>query len=186
MLPFGLGEERDLDFKVVLEGGRFQGFVKGSGRRENHFLGNHVGINDTRIEQIRTWWRLESFVHGDKVGVEAVGVEHPLLGCAQDPIAKLLDLVTTDVQTLPVREQLEGRESVNVVQRGFGQLTQRLQHLVDDMEVLALAQLILHHEIRVAAHNHCVVDVDHIVAALWLPGDVQRWVAAHVGGDLVV
>lgn len=184
VLPLGLREERDLHLQIVLEGERCQGLVEGSGRCEDDSIRHHVGIDDAGVEEVRAWRRLETLINRDEIGMESVCVEHFLLGRANHLVAKLLDLVAANVQTLPVGQQLEGREAVDVVQRGLGKFCQRVKHLIDDVQVLLLAQFVLHDQIGVSPHNHRIVDVNGIVATLPLTGDVQRWISTHIRGNL--
>lgn len=183
VLSLGLREERDLHFEIVLEGERFQGLVQRSGGREDDAVGNDMGVDDTRVKQVRPWRRDESLVDGDEVRVEAVGVEDLLLGRANHLLDELPDAVAPNVQVLPVRQQLEGSESVLVLHRGAGGLLQRLEHLVNHVQVLFLALLVLHHQVRVSTHDHRIVDVDGVVATLSFPGDVQRWIVVQIRGN---
>lgn len=184
MPALGLREERHFNLQIVLKGERLQGFVQWGSSCEDDAVWHHMGIDYARIEQVRAWRRFESLVDGNEVCVEANRVEDLLLLSANHFVAKLLDLVPSDLQTVPMGQQLERSESVGVLYRGPWLLRQRLQHLLNHVHVLCLAQVVCRNGIGLGAVDHRIVDEDHVMASLTLPRDVQRRVSAQVRRDL--
>lgn len=184
VLSLALREERGLHLQIVLKGQCLQGVIQRGGRREDDSIGNHVGVDDSRIEQIRSRWGLESFVDGHKVGVESVAAEHVALVRGHYDLAKLLDLVLAQVQALGVRDHLEGGEAVGVLQRAPRQNGERLKDLLNNMQVLFPSELVLHHQVGAAPQHLSIVNVNGVLAAFSLPGYVKRWVALQISGNL--